>query len=500
MGGNAMKTIFCKIFFTVFTAGLLIHWTGTGVFAFKDPFKLFGRDLDVKGSLQTNLDVRTHRDVRDIQFSSWKQTLRVEGDYRISRTDDLDISLYALAHYYYDFGGSIDDNQRDAIRHEDDGSHALKNYRRSNEIEEILKELYLDIRGRTWEVRIGRQIVSWGETAFFQVADIINPLDLTNMKVWPDFDDLKVGLWMVRLFYTPERMWQNISFEVLLIPPDFQHQRMPPAGHGLFLGNPPMPDNVFGQLIHHMEHDKPGNDWNNFEWGVRIRGYTWDTDWTLSYFRSRVDAGLVARDRGLNQMLNLIFGMPVTDRIFRFPKYHSAGFTFARSIPAIKSTVRGEMVLNFSHYQYGMPGTASDIKSRKLLVTALAVDRSIFVPWLTPLNRMRYLSATITWYHYKLIGHKFDKNTGEYIDWGSGNRDSSRDVIDLMLDYGFYWDYILPTFMFAYDFNGTTTLSYVLKYAPGDHWRYQVSYQQSNEQGRGAHMQDQVMFSIQYEF
>ena len=69
-----------------------------------------------------------------------------------------------------------------------------------------------------------------------------------------------------------------------------------------------------------------------------------------------------------------------------------------------------------------------------------------------------------------------------------------------MLQYGFYWDYILPTFSVAYDFNGGTSIMGVLKYAPGDHWRFQVSYQQQNEKGRNAHMQDQVMFSVQYEF
>lgn len=481
--------------------GLTTLCTGTDAFAFKDPVKLLDKDLEIKGSLQQNLDLRTHRDVRDVQYSSFKSTLRIEGDYHISRANELDVSLYTLVHYWHDFGGTIDDNQRDAIRHEDDGSHALKNYRRSNELEEILKEFYLDIRGRTWEVRLGRQIVSWGETAFFQVADIINPLDLTNMKVWPDFDDLKVGLWMIRLFYMPPQMWQDISFELILIPPDFQHTRMPPAGHGLYFGNAPMPDGVFGKLIHHMEHDKPGNDWNNAEWGMRIRGYTLDTDWTLSYFYSRLDSGLVNRDKGYNQMLRLMLGLPVTDNIFKFPRYHSLGFTFARPVPKIRSTVRGEVVFNHRDYQYGPAGgTASDIRSKKLLVAALAVDRSTFIPWLTPLNRMRYLSTSLTFYHYKLIGHKYNKHTGEFIQWESGTRDSSWNTIDLMIDYGFYWDYILPTIRIAYDFNGGTTIQGVLKYAPGDHWRFQVSYQQQNELGRNAHMQDQVMSSVQYEF
>jgi len=495
-----MKKIFIKPFLLILAVLTCILFTGTGSDAFMKPFDLFGRDLEIKGSLQHSLDVRTHRDVRDIQFSSYRTTLRVEAKYQLIKNNKFKISLYSLGHYYHDFAGSIDDHQRDAIRNEDAGSHALKNFRRTNEGEEMLKELYLDIRWGNWKVRMGKQIVSWGETAFFQVGDVINPLDVTNLKVWPDFDDLKVGLWMLRVFYVPPDWWQNISLELLFIFPDFETTRLPQGGTGLFFGGNPMPNNAFGKLLHHMEHDKPGNDWNNAEWGIRIRGITCDTDWNLFYFRSRIDDGLVNGSRGASQMLNAILGVPITDRIYRFPHYHIAGFSFSRAVAPIRSVIRGEIALNFKDFQYGSGPTASGIRTRKLLITALTIDRKIFIPWLTPWNRMRYLGASITWYHYALLGHKHDKGTGAYVIWDKTNRDSSKDTLSMMFDYGFYWDYILPTFQFAYDFNGTTTLAYILKYAPGDHWRFQVSYQQKNEQGRTAHMQDQMMFSIQYEF
>lgn len=492
-----MKKISKKLLLLFLSGIIPMLFAGTNALAIDKTFELFGGELEAKGSLQQSMDLRTHRDSRDIQISSFRTMLRIEADYHIMKNDKLDISLYSLAHYWHDTGDSIDDHQRDAIRFEDHGSHALKNYRRSNEIEEILKEFYLDIRGRFWEVRLGRQIVSWGETAFFQVADVINPLDVSNLKVWPDFDDVKVGLWMVRLFIHPPRMWQNISFEFLFMPPDFQPTRLPTAASGIFLGIPPFGEGVFGDIIHHQMHDKPGNDWNNSEWGLRIRGFSFRTDWTLLYFYGRRDDALINRDAGFQNFLRAALALPPPHgRIYRFPHEHTIGLTFSRAVPSIKSTIRGETVLKHRDYQYG----SSDIRSKKLLVGSLAIDRKIYVPWLTPRNRMRYLGASFTFFHYKLLGHKYNKHTGEFIAWEAGTRDSSRNTISLMLDYGFYWDEILPTFNFAYDFNGTTTLAYVLKYAPGDHWRFQVSYQQKNEQGRTAHMQDQMMFSVQYEF
>jgi hypothetical protein len=499
-----MKQAYGRLLLVLSIVVLTALFSGTGAFAMSEPIKLFGRDLEIRGSIQQNLDLRTHRDARDVQYSSFKTTFRLEGDYHISRTQGLDISLYTLAHYWFDTADSLDDNQRFAVRHEDDGSHGLTNFRRTNELEEILKECYLGIRGKTWEVRLGRQIVSWGETAFFQVADIVNPLDLTSAKAFPDFDDMKVGLWMARLFYTPPNIWQNISFDFLFLPPDFQPMRFPPAGHGLFFGVTAMPEGTFGQILQHMQHDAPGNDWNNSEWGMKIRGLTFDTDWSLQYFYGRQDNALINGQRGFGQFLNLLFGLPLTDEIFTFPHFHSAAFTFARAVPAIRSVVRGETSLTWKDYQYG----TFEIKSKKLLVTALSIDRSVYVPWLTPNNRMRFLSTSITWFHNECIDHKYDKATGAFIAWEPGNaprdakyaKDSSWDTIFLMLDYGFRYDTILPSFYITYDFNGGTSLLSTLKYAPGDHWRYLVSHQQTNEQGRNAHMQDQVMFSIQYEF
>lgn len=468
----------------------------TGAFAVSEPFEIFGKDLLVKGSIQQNLDLRTHRDERDVQWSSNKSTFRIEGTYDLATSNTWNMKIYGLFTYWYDTGTEIDTHLEDAIHFEDGSYSGIKENKRSNEEEEILKEIYLEYRTNQFQIRLGKQIVSWGETAEAQVADVINPLDITNLKVFPDWEDLKVGLWMARLFYIPENMWQDLSFELIFIPHNFQHIRMPSAGAGLYFGTPQMPEGVFGKILHHMEHDKPGDDWNNSEWGVRLRGYSFNTDWTLSYFYSRLDTGLVNRDKGFRQMLNLMFGLPMKDKIFRFPHYHSTAFTTSMDVPKIRSTIRCEAVLNHRDYQYG----ASDIRSKKVVTTAIAIDRSTFIPWLTPWNRQRFLGVNVTWYHYKLLGHKYNKHTGEFIAWESGTRDSSWDKISLMLDYSFHHNDFQQFFNFVYDFNGQTNWLAVLIYAPGDHWRYSVSYQQINEKGQAGRLQDQVMFSIRYEF
>ena len=71
------------------------------------------------------------------------------------------------------------------------------------------------------------------------MTDVINSLDTTYLIAFPDWEDFKIGLWMARLFYTPENMWQNFAFEAIIISFDFEPQRVPPASSGLFFGSPP---------------------------------------------------------------------------------------------------------------------------------------------------------------------------------------------------------------------------------------------------------------------
>ena len=490
-----MKKVFEILLVIVSLVVLIILPAVKSAFALREPLVIFGKDLLVKGSIQHNLDYRTHRDERDVAISSNKTTFRLEGTYDLLKSEGMDICLYSLLTYWHDTGVDTEANLRRAVGFEDSGSHGLKEFRRSNEGEEILKEIYLEFKTSSLQARFGKQIVSWGETAEARVADVINPLDLVNLKVFPDWEDLKVGLWMARLFYTPPNMWQDLSFEFVFIPPDFQYTRMPVAGHGLFFGVPQMGKGVFGKILHKQKHDRPANDWSNAEMGLRIRGYSWDIDWTVSHFYSRLDSPLIDGEKGFNEFMNLMFGLP-SGKIYTYPHYQSTAFTFSVDATKIRSTIRGEVVLNNRDYQFG----TYKIRSKKLLTTAVTLNRSTFIPWLTPWNRQRFLGVEVTWMHYKLLAHKNDRATGEFITWESGTRDSSWDKISMMLDYSFHYNDFQQFFNIVYDFNGNTTVMGVLRYAPGDHWRFDVTYQQLNEQGRNMHMQDQMMFSVRYEF
>jgi hypothetical protein len=125
------------------------------------------------------------------------------------------------------------------------------------------------------------------------------------------------------------------------------------------------------------------------------------------------------------------------------------------------------------------------------------------IPWFSYWNNSRSVGTSLTWYHYKLFG--FEKG----ILWEEGLpgvKKSAWDKLTLSVDTGFYRDTIILAFNMAYDAtNKNTTLAGAIRFAPGDHWRWMVVYQQINQVKNSAgqdvgRYQNQLIFSMRYEF
>jgi len=456
-------------------------------------FNFFNNRLIVRGNIQQTLNLRTHEDSRDIRYSSFRTMMRLEGNYSIKRNSNIDISLYGLANYYYDEGLDLDSNQRHAIRNES-GKRHYRDFRSPRHSREWLKELYVDIKYNIFQIRVGKQLVSWGETAESRVADLINPLDMKYLIAFPDWEDFKLGL----CYYTPANAWQDLSLEVLIIPYFFEATRMPTAGSGLFFGSPQLPNYTMQNMFDKQRRDEPEDSFNNIEFGARIRGKSSigeGIDWTISYFYTRLDSPLVAESKGYRRLNRIILGLQPGGKVYSYPYYNSFAFTFATTWDKIGSSVRGESTLNTKRdYQYG----SYKIKERDLLTVALQLSKETMVPWLSEWNRSTAVSITLTAYQYWLLNHEFNKHTGDYIQ-GETGKDASLTKFTLTMSTGFLFYTVIPMLNLIYDTNGKTSVVAALVYKPGDHWQWMCSYQQLNEQGI-ARYQDQVIFSIRYEF
>jgi len=490
-----MKKVLVGMFLTML---LCLLFTGGA-----QAFKLLDDKLDVRGSIQQTTNILTHEEVRDIRFSSFRTMFRLEGLLDVYRSQELSVKFYGLTNYYYDFALAIDSDLRRATRHEA-GKGKFNYYERPRNSDEWLKELYVDVIYKNFQIRLGKQIVSWGDVADALVADVINPIDNKYRLAFPDWEDYKLGLWMARIFYVPDGWWQDLSFELIVIPFDFEESRNPPAP-GL-IGLPVFPNYLSQKMMDAQRTDAPKDGHRCFEAGLRIRGYAnigEGVDWVVSHFISRLDTPLVDGARGAGNIINMMFGLPLDGNTYRYPYYNSTAFILNTTWDKIGAAIRTECAYNTNRdYQYGTSSVSGGIKEKDLITATIKFSFSgIMVPFYSDRmfgNKNRAMSLSITFSQYWMKNHEHDKSTGEYI-MGETGKDARLSKIAWAAMWYFYNDEYIVNYFGSYDSNSKGSHIVGLTYMPSDHWEFSVSYMKMAEAGISRYM-DQVVLEARYEF
>ena len=76
-----------------------------------------------------------------------------------------------------------------------------------------LRELYLDLYFKNFDLRIGKQQIVWGKADGVFITDVVSPLNLTEFLL-PDFDEIRRGVNAVKFDY----YLGNSTFELIWIP------------------------------------------------------------------------------------------------------------------------------------------------------------------------------------------------------------------------------------------------------------------------------------------
>jgi uncharacterized protein DUF1302 len=123
-----------------------------------------------------------------------------------------------------------------------------------------LRELVLERRGPSYDLRLGRQQVVWGKTDGLRLLDVVNPLDLREF-VLDRYVDLRIPLWMgqAELFHGDQ------SFQFLVIP-DVRFDRIPASGGEFFPAPVPSPALTVGVRRRSEPADIPENWKYGFRW------------------------------------------------------------------------------------------------------------------------------------------------------------------------------------------------------------------------------------------
>jgi hypothetical protein len=350
---------------------------------------------------------------RDYDIFNARTSLKLEVMWHVYDGPEYSMNFYSVWKQFYDGAHEIDADYRRMLEDGSNGKSAgidqINNY---DEFKDISREMFVEFTAPVFQVRLGKQIVSWGETGFERMVDTINPVDLRGdlNPAYPDFAELKRGLWMARLFFTPMDQPMDLSYELLLIP-DFEPNRIWPAGYHLThpksFGALAYPDQIYKAYY----RDAPDDDLGKPEIGIRVRGFLAGFDWTLSYFHHRIDDAILKPNAGGKVGAAAFLGTRLEDA-YRYPWQDTFGFTLNRpidvTIPIIPGTnlaMSGNIVRLEAIWEHDKPGVESlglspqfqplsRITKKDRYAACLAWQTKIFLPYITPWARNKYLSST----------------------------------------------------------------------------------------------------------
>jgi len=188
-------------------------------------------DTDFHGRVQSTFVLRDYNGFQygfmdEVKGVQWRNELKFEVT---ARPEYDHLPNFRVDKVYFAYRGAydaifdvVDRESYDAIREK---SHADFELGRDDiETENDLREAFVDIVAQTQQqsllLRLGRQIVGWGEADGFNVVNILNPQDNSVLMFFENPDDLATPLWMARLNYSKNNLgaFRNIGFEVVAIP------------------------------------------------------------------------------------------------------------------------------------------------------------------------------------------------------------------------------------------------------------------------------------------
>ena len=213
----------------------VLCWNTNPGYAFK---------TDFHGHLQTNYVLRDtngfqNKFMDDVVCSQWLTELKFDVTVR---PEDMSWGNIKLHKFFFTYRGAYDavfdvtdrwDNVRD--KSPDDWELGKDDLKVENDLREAFIDFVSEFGGQqSVVVRLGRQIVQWGEADGFNVVNQVNPQDNSNKMFFEKPEDIATPLWMLRADYTTGMIgpFDSIDLQLVVIPDIRPHQYAPLTDHG----------------------------------------------------------------------------------------------------------------------------------------------------------------------------------------------------------------------------------------------------------------------------
>ncbi|MBW1818479.1 MAG: hypothetical protein JRJ60_15150, partial [Deltaproteobacteria bacterium] len=383
---------------------------------------LFGKPLSVMGYVNQGVSWGIEGDEYDTKkgFQSAIFQFLLEGKYEVSR----DLRFFGSGMLNLDWAYDINDGDDDWEARKFDQSSSELHF--LSEYEDILRELHVTWTPGNWSFRLGKQVVSWGETDLIRLADQINPLDQRRGFADVEFESSIMPIWLAKAeyYFDVESTWLlDLGIELVFNPnADFIPKKGPAPGNdvaGIWtpystipLGGPfPFDFAYFGSM---QENFEAPDSWDSdgFEYGVRIRANILDSLITLLYFNG-------VQDWPVMQMTGMApFDFAPDSRFIAhpqvmgyYPDYEFVGFTLTRdfenlyisALGGVAPVLRLEALYGFdSSFMTPPPPGPNVIEEHDEFRWAVGIDWKVKIPILNP---RAYFFLSGQFIHHKITDY-----------------------------------------------------------------------------------------------
>lgn len=385
---------------------------------------------------------------------------------------------------------------------------------------DLLNEANVTWHRDSFYLRVGKQIVRWGETDGFRLMDRINPVDQRRGLADVEFENTILPIWLVRTEYAVPVLpaWlQTLSFQGIFNP----HVQFRP-NEGIQLGNsvsgiwaPNVTAALGGRYPLDFAHIGSADELivepkgaKGYEYALRAKGAVRDTTVTLNYYYGR-DKDPVTRVNGPFRTDR----SPYDGRLIIhpnikgfYPVLRFAGGTVATDIDPLQSTAIGGVAPVFrleAFYAFGSTFTSNRqnmFNHHDEIRWAAGADWKVKIPLLNP-----FASFTISpqFFHRRIIGYP-DNDTltgpgGEPVR--KNNYQSS-----LMISTGYLNNKIQPSVFWLRNWSERADFyRFQVTYDWSHHWRYTAGtlFFNGAKKERSFDVfshKDQAYFTVNYRF
>lgn len=244
----------------------------------------------------------------------------------------LQLNLTSSLHENYNFNSSIEfrndlsDSQRNRV---------------------LLKESYLDFVFSNWDLRVGKQIISWGKADVFNPTNNINPIDYSDIL---DTENERIGIWCTNLRFS----WLGLNFQTLFAP--VFSETIFPQDNSRWLHIPTeiqMNGKDYKVKYNLKNLHIPEKNISNSQYAIKLEKNIRNLDLSLSYYYGQNDI-----PESIQKIVSIQNDSITIDSHRLYHKYHVVGLDFAYVLG--KNIIKGEGAYfvptkasnNYPYFQY----------------------------------------------------------------------------------------------------------------------------------------------------